>query len=81
MWRILIMTTSFLVPALLVPAGPAAAYIGPGVGAGLIATVLGIVTAMALVAFAVVWYPLKRLLRKNANHSESSTEDNDRTKR
>ena len=48
-------------------AGPAAAYHGPAVGGGLIATVLGILTAIALAAFALAWYPLKRLLRKDGH--------------
>ena len=48
---------------LLSSAESAFAYIGPGVGAGVIATVLGILTAIALALFAVLWYPLKRLLK------------------
>jgi hypothetical protein len=76
MWRTLIMTA-----CLLMPAGPAAAYIGPGVGAGVIATVLGILTAIALAVFAVVWYPLKRLLKKNAHSSGSSTSDRESAER
>jgi hypothetical protein len=45
---------------------PALAYIGPGVGAGVIATVLGILGAICLAVFAVAWYPLKRLLGRNS---------------
>lgn len=40
------------------------AYIGPGAGAGLIATVLGVLAAIVLAVFGVVYYPLKRFLRK-----------------
>ncbi|MEM6933847.1 MAG: hypothetical protein AAF526_09705 [Pseudomonadota bacterium] len=44
-------------------ADPAAAYIGPGVGAGTIAAVLGVIAALGMVIVAVVWYPLKRLIK------------------
>ena len=40
------------------------AYIGPGLGVGVIATVLGILGSIILAVFAVVWYPLKRLFKK-----------------
>ncbi|HEX6121204.1 MAG TPA: hypothetical protein VFZ03_17285 [Dongiaceae bacterium] len=54
---------------LLLIAGPAQAYIGPGVGAGLIATVMGILTAIGLAVIAIVWYPIKRLLRRGTPSS------------
>ena len=38
----------------------AMAYIGPGAGAGLIATVLGVLAALLLAVFGIVYYPLKR---------------------
>lgn len=56
---------------LLFIAGPAQAYIGPGVGAGLVATVMGILTAIALAIVAIVWYPIKRLLRRSAPSSKA----------
>jgi flagellar motor component MotA len=62
MWRKLTVAA-----CLVLTAAPAAAYIGPGVGAGMIATVLGILTAIALAIFAVVWYPLKRLFKRNTH--------------
>jgi hypothetical protein len=49
---------------LLFSAEPALAYIGPGTGAGLIATVLGLLTAIVLALFAVFWYPVKRLFKQ-----------------
>lgn len=42
----------------------AAAYIGPGMGAGAIATVVGVLAAIFLAIFAVVYYPLKRLFKR-----------------
>ena len=38
--------------------GLALAYIGPGVGAGAIGAVLGVIGSIFLAIFAVVWYPV-----------------------
>jgi len=40
------------------------AYIGPGMGAGAIATVIGILMSILLALFTILWYPLKRLFKK-----------------
>lgn len=45
-------------------AGPAHAYIGPGLGAGVIGAILGILGAVGLAIVAVVYYPIKRMLKK-----------------
>ncbi|MBI1248332.1 hypothetical protein GC197_10905 [bacterium] len=42
---------------------PILGYLGPGLSAGAVAVVLGIVGSIFLALFAVVWYPLKRLLQ------------------
>ena len=55
---------SFAVLFLVCLATPAYAYIGPGLGAGTIGVILGILASIILGIFAVVWYPLKRLLKK-----------------
>ena len=39
------------------------AYLGPGLGGGAIALILGIIASVFLAVFAVVWYPIKRLVR------------------
>lgn len=39
-------------------------YTGPGLGAGVVATVLGIIGSMFLAVFAAVWYPMKRVYRR-----------------
>lgn len=38
-------------------------YIGPGLGAGTVAAIIGILTSFFLSLVAVFWYPLKRLIR------------------
>lgn len=42
----------------------ASAYIGPGLGAGAIEAVLGILAGLLMLVAGVVWYPLKRLIRR-----------------
>lgn len=46
-----------------VSADPAAAYIGPGLGAGAIGMILGVLASIGLAIFAIFWYPIKRLLK------------------
>lgn len=43
---------------------PAHAYIGPGAGAGAIAVTLALVVGVVLLVVGLVWYPLKRLLKR-----------------
>ena len=52
------------VAALLMFSLPASAYIGPGIGAGTVAVVLGIIASVGMAAFAILWYPMKRMLKK-----------------
>lgn len=40
----------------------AMAYVGPGLGLGAIGAVLGVVLSVVLGLFAIIWYPVKRLL-------------------
>ncbi len=57
------------------------AYIGPGMGAGPIVVVLGILSAISLVVFAIVWYPLKRIFKKFFKQdNEETAENNSETK-
>jgi len=42
---------------------PAYAYIGPGMGGGVIAAVLGVVGAILLALFGILYYPIKRMLK------------------
>lgn len=40
------------------------AYIGPGLGAGALAALVGIIGSLLLALFAVFWYPFKRILKR-----------------
>ncbi len=54
---------------------PAHAYIGPGLGVGVISAIFGIILAVGLAIFAVIWYPIKRMIKKKKtakSESESS---------
>lgn len=42
----------------------AAAYIGPGLGAGAIGVVLGVFGSILLALFAVLYYPIKRVIKR-----------------
>jgi hypothetical protein len=61
----------WLLAILFATSSPAAmAYIGPGAGAGLIATVLGLLAALVLALLGIVYYPLKRFLRNRKSRQE-----------
>lgn len=53
-------------------------YVGPGLGTGAIALILGLLGSIVLALFAVFWYPIKRLLQrwkqKRAGESEPADE-------
>jgi hypothetical protein len=50
---------------LLVSLSPqASAYIGPGLGAGAMAAVLGVLGGLLMLVVGVIWYPIKRVIRR-----------------
>ena len=53
------------------------AYIGPGMGSGVIVVVLGIFSAIFLVSVAIVWYPLKRLFKMLFKQDKEEDVEND----
>jgi hypothetical protein len=38
-------------------------YVGPGMGAGVIAATLGILLSLIISLFAILWYPFKKLIQ------------------
>jgi len=54
----------FAVALLAFNAAPALAYMGPGLGLGAIGTALGVLAALLLALLSIIWYPMKRLLRR-----------------
>jgi hypothetical protein len=48
---------------LLTAAASAEAYVGPGMGLGVIGAAFGLIAAVFLALVGMVWYPVKRLIR------------------
>lgn len=48
---------------LLFISSPVLAYLGPGMGGGLIAAVLGTIGALLLAIFGIFYYPIKRMIK------------------
>ena len=61
-----------IVLAALTSASPAFAYVGPGLSAAAVLTVLGVLFSIVLAAFALIYYPLKRALKKRKAKSGSA---------
>ena len=40
------------------------AYIGPGAGLGLLVSLLGLLAAIATALFTVVWWPIRKMLKR-----------------
>ena len=53
------------------------AYIGPGLGAGTIGVIIGILVSVLLAIFAIFWYPIKRLFKKNKKTDIDSANENE----
>ncbi len=50
------------------------AYLGPGLGAGTISVVLGVLASIFLAVFAIVWYPFKRWRNKRKAQQKKTDE-------
>jgi len=51
---------------------PLYAYIGPGMGGGVIAAIIGFLAAIVLGLWAILYYPIKRALKKRKEKRISS---------
>ena len=63
-----------LIIILLSISGPASAYIGPGVGGGVIAAIVGFFAAILLGLWGILYYPIKRALKNRKDKKMSSKE-------
>ena len=55
---------SYICAFLILFAQESQAYIGPGMGAGVIVTVFAFIGAIIIAVFAIIFYPIKRLFRR-----------------
>ena len=46
------------------------AYLGPGIGGGTIAATIGIIIAIFVGLFGLIWFPIKRILKKRKKNKE-----------
>ena len=53
------------------------AYLGPGVGVGIIAATLGVVVAIFAALFGLIWFPLKKLIKKRKEKQNNKKEEID----
>ena len=67
-------TLIFIGGLVLALSGPAHAYIGPGLGAGTIGVILGVLGSILLAVFAIFWYPIKRLFKGKKQPEEVEAE-------
>jgi hypothetical protein len=57
---------AFVACALVLLAQPlhAYAYVGPGLGAGMVAAVLGVAGGLLMLIVGVFWYPIKKVIKR-----------------
>ena len=46
---------------------PVYAYLGPGLGGGIIAATIGIIVAIFAAIFGLIWFPLKKYFKNKKN--------------
>ena len=54
----------FLFILFLSLSSPSYAYLGPGIRGGIVAATLGIIIAILAAIFGLIWFPIKRLIKK-----------------
>ena len=70
----------FVFNQLLLFSAPIHAYIGPGLGGGAIAIIVGLLSTVFIALFALVWYPIKKLRKLKKPKEEHDDEENEPVK-
>lgn len=60
----------FLILMLILIENTALAYIGPGMTGGVFAATIAIIVAIFAALFGLIWFPIKRLLKKRKEKKE-----------
>ena len=70
------MTESIFISLILFNLSPLFAYIGPGMGGGVIAAIFGIIAAFFLGLWGILYYPIKRAFKNKKNKNTLSKNKN-----
>ena len=70
------MNKSILFLSLFLISLPSYAYLGPGMGGGAIAAVIGFFAAILLGLWGILYYPIKRALKNRKDKEELSKNSN-----
>tara|TARA_X000000950_G_scaffold111758_1_gene140751 strand:+ start:1453 stop:1674 length:222 start_codon:yes stop_codon:yes gene_type:complete len=70
------MNKSILFISLFLISLPSYAYIGPGMGGGVIAAIVGFFAAILLGLWGILYYPIKRALKKRKDKKMSLKDSN-----
>lgn len=66
------LTIELIIILIAITNSSAYAYIGPGMGGGIIAVVFGIIIAIFAALLGVLYYPIKRFLKKGKQKRKSN---------
>ena len=70
------MNKSILFLSLFLVSFQSYAYIGPGMGGGVIAAIIGFFAAILLGLWGILYYPIKRALKKRKDKKELAKDSN-----
>jgi hypothetical protein len=71
------MNKSILFISLFLISLPSYAYVGPGMGGGVIAAIVGFFAAILLGLWGILYYPIKRALKNRKEKKMSLKDSND----
>ena len=74
------MNKSILFLSLCLISFPSYAYIGPGMGGGVIAAIIGFFAAILLGLWGILYYPIKRALKNRKDKKKSLKESDNESK-